>query len=195
MKIKHILNNSFSKKSNGFSLVEVLVTLFVFSLIITITMGIFVSVLKMQKRAQSAIKISNEASYAMEYMSRAIRMAQYDENGNCGANLNYEKTSDGIKFKGYDGKCRQFSCELDSGGTNVYRLKEIIDNGGVLQENYLTSSELNIVSFNVGPEYGWNPTDDIQPRITISLEIKGITKNPAELKIQTTLSQRNIDRH
>jgi prepilin-type N-terminal cleavage/methylation domain-containing protein len=177
----------------GFSLVEILVAVTIFSLLLSAASGIFISTLKAQKYNLGTQQLLNQTSYAMEYMSRAIRMAKKDIDGNCtgGANLNYSKTDSKIMFENYDGNCQEFSREWDD-AAGVYRLKETKEGSA----NYLTSSDLDLLSFNIGPDDSWDQNDDLQPRITIFLEIKGKGPKPEQepgIKIQTTVSQRNLD--
>ena len=114
----------------------------------------------------------------MEYMSRALRMAKKDITGTCTgtAKLNYQFESQCIKFINYKDECQHF-CLVDS------RLKN-------KEGNYLTSANLNIKSFNVNL-VGQDQIDTLQPKITIFLDIQG--KEQSNLKIQTTISQRNLD--
>jgi len=49
-----------------------------------------------------------------------------------------------------------------------------------------------VEEFNIGPDTSWGQGDDFQPRVTFSLNIK--TKpEMAKIRIQTTISQRNLD--
>jgi prepilin-type N-terminal cleavage/methylation domain-containing protein len=179
----------------GFTLIELMVSVAVFSLALTAALGIFVSSLKVQRYALSSQQISSQSSYIMEYMSRAARMARKDVDAICISywdsgeliKLNYKKTRDGqgIKFLNYQDQCQEFFLE----GT---RLKE--NKNGV--ENYLTGSDLEVLSFKVGPDSSWDQEDDEQPRVVLFLEIQGKGQGSGQrpnLKLQTAVSQRNID--
>ncbi|HJN62026.1 MAG TPA: type II secretion system protein, partial [Candidatus Parcubacteria bacterium] len=67
----------------GFTLIELMVSVAVFSLALTAALGIFVSSLKVQRYALSSQQISSQSSYIMEYMSRAARMARKDVDAIC----------------------------------------------------------------------------------------------------------------
>ena len=173
----------------GFTLVELLVTMAIFLIIVSATVGIFTSALKGQRKALAMQEILNQTNYSLEYMSRAIRMAQKEvsaptclsQNG-----LNFELTrgGQGIKFRDYGGICREFFLE---GG----QLKQ--SKAGAVEN--LTSSDFEITFFNLNI-LGESELDDTQPRVTVAFTIKGKGQKPeekTEMKIQTTISQRNID--
>lgn len=173
--------NNKKTKNRAYTLIEIMVGVAIFSLIIAASSGIFISVLKSQRRILAEQELLGQTSYVLEYMSRAMRMAKKDLNGDCiSAKLNYEKTSSGIKFKNYKDNCQEFYLE---GG----QLKE--NRGGVISE--LTSASLKVISFNIGPNDSWDQEDSEQPKVTFFLEIEG--KENTKTKIQTTISQRNLD--
>lgn len=183
--------------TKGYTLIEILVAIGIFTIVIAAPTGFFVTSLKGQQKALSSQELIDNVSYTLEYISRAIRMAKKElsvptnclsENG-----LNYEIIQDGgkygIKFNSYLGDCQEFFWD-----TNDNRLKES-RNGGMPVP--LTSENLEIVSFKIGPDESWDQNDNEQPRVTLFFEVKG-TKDPRPelqpvIKIQTTISQRNLD--
>jgi len=172
-------------------LIEVLVAVSIFTILIAAPAGFFVGSLNAQQKALASQKLLDNTSYVLEYISRALRMAKKDDiNGiDClsGNKTNYEITSlgQGIKFRNYNDKCQEFYLE---GG----RLKESKD--GI--ENYLTPEDLEIISLKFKLS-GSSQADSDQPRVTLFSKIRGARgKKPAlqpEIKIQTTISQRNLD--
>lgn len=178
-----------SKSGAGFTLIELLVAMAIFSIVVGAAVGIFTSALRGQRKALSTQEILNQTSYSVEYVSRAIRMAQKEvsaptclsQNG-----LNYELTraGQGIKFRNYGGICQEFFLE----GGQLKQLK-----AGTVEN--LTSNNFEITSFNLNI-LGASELDDIQPRVTVAFTIKSKGQKPeekTEMKIQTTISQRNID--
>jgi prepilin-type N-terminal cleavage/methylation domain-containing protein len=180
------------RKKNGFTLIELLVALAIFSIVVGISMAIFLSALQIQRKALALERLLDQTNYVMEYMSRALRMAKkqtaefpvcLSQNG-----LNYEITraGKGLKFLNYQGICQEFFLDV-----NLKRLKEL--KGG--SEEFLTSSELEVESFNIKVS-GASEQDTDQPRVTLFLKIKGKGQKPEEkpeIKIQTTISQRDLD--
>ena len=181
-------------KKNGFTLIEIVVAMGIFALLIGSLSSIFVQALQGQKKTLATQEVLGQTSYVLDYMSRAIRLAKKDIAGDCiGAKLNYlatdsrvlngeEFSGPGIKFLNYNGICQEFfkdSADL--------KLKESKDSAG---PEDLTSAGLKINYFNIiiAGEY---QTDAVQPEVTLFLEVEG--KNQSKIKIQTTVSQRNLD--
>ncbi len=182
------------KMKNGFTLVELLVTIGIFSIVIGMVSGIFILGIRQQKVAFASQTVLDQASFALEYMSRTLRMVSKELSSSClfQRGLNYEIThsGSGVKFinhlEGDD--CQEFFLES---GQLKYRKKI-----GQADEQSLplTSSKLEVSSakFNLA---GGSQSDDLQPAVTIFLEIrgKGEIESSQRIKIQATLSQRNLD--
>jgi type II secretory pathway pseudopilin PulG len=187
--------------NKSYTLIEVLVAVSIFTIVIAAPTGFLVGSLKSQQKALSSQKLLDNTSYALEYISRSLRMAKKELNCldisnpvtcSClttqGYGYNYENPDgdiSAIRFINYKEECQEFFLE-------EARLKESKD--GV--ENYLTSEDLEITSLKFRLS-GESQIDTDQPRIVLFLEIKGGKGQKPELrpliKIQTTISQRNLD--
>lgn len=181
VKRKKSLPFTFLKKSEGFTLIEMLIVALIFSVVMGVATNLFVSAMKIQKYNLAHQQLLNQTSYALEYMARSIRMARTtDEIGCIDDGSNYD--SPGIKFVAYDDICLKFFLEGEylkiTRGINTYNL---------------TSADFIVDSFNVEVA-GDDETDKIQPRVTISMEIRARgSGNQPSLRVQTTVSQRNLD--
>ena len=185
-------------KIKGFTLVELLVAVAVFSIIGGIASEVLVSGLRAQRKSLAYQELLDESSYLMEYMSRSLRMAKKDLSGTClttaGPKYNYETNGsrDRIRFLNYQNICQEFF--LDG---NQLKERESTDDTAdnpqfVQTSSPLTSGNLQVNLFQIDPFYGgWSQDDNLQPKVTFSLEIQG--KEQAKIKIQTTVSQRNPD--
>lgn len=169
----------------GFTLIEVLVSIAIFSLVLGSATSILISAIRIQRKTLAMRTLLDNTSYNLEYMSRALRMAKKDDiDGiNCllGNKVNYEITPrNGIKFRNYKNECQEFFLENN-------RLKEEKPGLGIL--NFLTPENIQIVSFRIN-QSGWNETDNLQPKVTLTItaEVQG-----QRLIIQTTTSQRDLD--
>ena len=174
------------RDKKGFTLVEVLTSVAIFSILTGGAVGFLVSGLKSQAKFLTTREIVDNSSHAVEYMSRLLRMAKKDKEGNCiTENVNYETSGEGtiIKFLDFKDRCKEFT---------------LLNNQIIVEENgggalALTSDNLTVdfLKFEVK---GGGQEDDIQPRVTMLFEIKG--KNAQDstgARIQTTISQRNLD--
>jgi len=186
---------------NGYTLIEVLVAVGIFTILIAAPTGFFVGSLRGQLKALSSQKLLDNTSYALEYISRSLRMAKKElsadpltacllEGGTSLYGRNYQITrgGNGLKFKNYKDECQEFF--LDGSDS---RLKESKNGATPIA---LTAEDLEIISLKFKLS-GESQTDNDQPRVTLFLEIKGGKGQMEELqpliKIQTTISQRNLD--
>lgn len=180
----------------AFTLVELLVSIGIFSIIIGAISGIFIFGIRQQKLALLNQIILDQSSFSLEFMSRALRMAKKDSSASpvclSQSGLNYEITRSGVGLKFINhlenDDCQEFFLEQSQ---LKYRKKI----GQIGEESLpLTSNKLEIVSlkFNL---IGGSQADDLQSSVTIFLEIrgKGELENSQKIKIQTTISQRNLD--
>jgi len=178
-------------RSKAFTLIEMLVAISLFGLIIGSTTGLFVSAVRSQAKALTTQKLLDETSYVMEYMSRFMRMAKKEFNTPAclsGNGLNYENPSgtSSIKFINAQGVCQEFRLNTITDKIEEWRGPSLFGE--------LTSDDLEITSleFNLSGA-DQPPTDSLQPRVTISMTIKKRGATGPEMKIQTTISQRNLD--
>lgn len=180
------------RREGAFTLIELMVAVLIFSLVVTAVSGILISSLKSQKRILAEQRVLDQTSYVLEYMSRALRMAKKDLTGSCiTINTNYQKTrlDKGLQFINYKDECWEFFLENE-------QLKERRKIGIPLEEETieLTSAKLQIngLNFNLGGE---SQEDEDQPRVTFFLSVRGVDFDASQpdIKIQTTVSQRNLD--
>jgi prepilin-type N-terminal cleavage/methylation domain-containing protein len=177
--------------NKGFTLVELLMASAVFSIVVVIISGIFVAAVNTQRNILSAKKVLGQTSYAMEFMSRALRMAVKDTGQGCitaGYNYDYHPTygNQGIRFKNHlqGDECQEFYLE---GGQIKFKRNASSPTPQVLD---LTSSDMEITDLRFFLS-GETQNDDLQPMVTIYLEAK--TGDSPTIKLQTSISQRNLD--
>lgn len=175
----------------GFTIPELLVAIALFSLVTGASMNLLVSAIGAQRTALVGQDIINQSSFVMEYMTRALRQAQkelVDAPNGClasGRGYNYEITGTGeggIRFINTQGLCQEFY--LEDGV-----IKEIIDTG--VPDN-ITSDNFMITQFSFVLN-GESQGDLLQPRLTFVLAVTSTSAATFELRLQTTVSQRNID--
>ncbi len=180
----------------GYTLIEILVAISIFLIVIVAPTGLFVGSFKSQRKALSTQILIDNVSYNLEYINRALRMAKKDLAGNCiEKGSNYENPGNSIsriRFLNYNGYCQEFLLYNERLGVKISTDEDEESLGEFLP---LTSNDLKIesVKFQL---FGQEQGDIFQPQATISLKIKGKGLSPElqpEIKIQTTITQRNLD--
>ena len=188
-----------NNKQKGFSMVELLITGFVFSVIFGVATSTFVNAIRVQKYNMAHQQLLDQTSYAIEYMARALRMAKIDEGNDCGlgSDNNYKITIAGgysIRFKNYNDECQEFKW-MDLNPVDTIRETLVVDIGGRLSNVPLNSSNYTVtkLQFSIGGEK--RSGDNLQPRVTIFMELEDnrLMNNNPIINIQTTVSQRNLD--
>ncbi len=182
----------FNQNKTGFTLIELLVVMLVFTVMISSVVALFGNALKTQNEVLSYSGALSSASYSVEYVSRALRMAKKDLLGTCiTSKSNYENIGNitVIRFLNYDGKCQEFGL---SAGAIYLRRSLTNSSAGLGAQVPLTASNL-VVSKLVFNITGNSQVDDFQPKVAIALEIGELNKKFSPIKVQTTISQRDID--
>lgn len=161
--------------SSGFTLTETLVTVAIFSVVITIISSAFVSALDMQRRAFNIQQVEENTNFLLEAMAKEIRVSTInDPDSNCPTSpatiLNITHPVNG-------------SVSYSLSGTSVQRrvngVDTIISSGNV---------QFTRLQFCVS---GNGTTDQMQPRVTLIAGMKSVeTKQQASIDFQTTLSAR-----
>lgn len=175
----------------AYTLIELLVAISIFSLVVAGFTDFFISALRVQRKTLAFREIVDSASYVLDYMARSLRMAKKDDieirgvQKNClaGNKINYEVLSgqSAIKFRNYNNQCQRFF--LDGG-----RIKEEREG----ESYFLTSSNLDVINLKFFLS-GDSPGDNLQPRVTILIEIQKRGQPETKTLVQTTISQRDLD--
>lgn len=169
-------------KNEGFTLVETIVAAALFMVIVTTITGIFIQVLGLQRRANGAARVQENALFVVETVAREIRVSTV-----------VSPVSD----------CSSGSAPVESStitidhpvnGQVVYRL-----NGGIVERQAggssspITSEEVEFtdLTFIVNCTAG----DDEQARVTLTMTVQNktnIVRNQAPMTLQTTVVSRDL---
>ena len=181
------------KKGFGFTLMEMIVALGVFSVAITIALAGFVNILDMQKRADAIRTAYDSIDFVMEAMSREIKTGtEYCTDISAGGpicgglnNPFYFSTSD----------------PNNENKTIIYRLTNNKIEIAVTPKNFtpttfvaFTPPEVKITKLEFDVT-GYFLGDSIQPMVTVIIQAEVAVKQGAkvQLNLQTTVTQREID--
>lgn len=155
----------------GFTLIELLVATTIFIVVIFVVLGLFVTALKAQRKVLAQQNIQDNARYLMGFIAKEIRMSEIDSVSPTVLNITRH---DGVEVT------------YTFAGDTIQR------------ESGAISGPINSKGVSVtGRFYDLGVGEDgKQARITIVIKIETISDKPegeAEINIQTTLSQRNLD--
>jgi prepilin-type N-terminal cleavage/methylation domain-containing protein len=157
----------------GFTIVELLITTFVFSIMSVIVATNFVDILKLQRRGFDAHIIQEEILFATEMMAREIRVSQVQSPDD----LNCNTTS--------------LSINHPVNGPIIYSVSGGIINKTVSGNTFpITSSKVNFSRFNfciMG-----SGIDDEQPRISIIASVRPRNGENIQFDMQTSVSSRDL---
>lgn len=194
------INNDYTSGTRGFTVTELIVSVGLFSIVMTIGIGALLTIVDANKKTRSIQDVMTNLSFAIDDMTREIRVGStYRCAPGEGAAVQPRDCAGGrdqIKFEAHDGDSG------DSGDQIIYRLnagriEKSENNGGTFFP--VTSEDVTIqdLTFHVtGARDLFNsPSDDRQPRVVITLS--GVAQPGTEFEtsfqLQTTVVQRLLD--
>lgn len=176
-------NKPKNKKLAGFSLLEMIIAIFIFSLVITAAVSVFVASYNAQRKAKEIQLGVEDSRGAIEIMAKNIRMGTIDG-------------TDGIKkeiaFYNYSqGKCIKYAFEngkIMTGELSGSRLENLDCSSISTPWNLIADSIVDDLNFNITESKYSETEDSIVGKVTISIKIID-SKEP----IQTTISLRDYN--
>jgi prepilin-type N-terminal cleavage/methylation domain-containing protein len=184
-----------NRNRKGFTLVEVVVAMSIFSVLTVVVSGIFVNVSNLHRQTANLQRLQNDGRYMIEKIAREIRSREVDypliNPQTC---LLFKPDELGnILMVQYidDGK---IGYSLDPSDKDCSNNPDNPDSWAALNA---TDVEVKNLQFVVSPlaDDVWNqePEYNIQPRVTILLTIanrEGADKHRQEVTLQTTISSK-----
>lgn len=187
----------------GFSLVEVLVSMSLFTMVATTAVGVLLVMMDANRKSQSIESAMSNLSFALDSMTRDIRTGTFYHCGQAagwlsdGATPNYNDctvSSNSLSFI-------EAGSSLTTSCTNhrvAFRL-----NNGVIERSLcgsnviwdpITSASVNITDLEFVVT-GSTPGDSVPPLVSIYLagDVTGIRSTGADFNIQTTVTQQLLD--
>lgn len=206
MKQKHNRENEMKKttymrrrvrwtSTGGFTLIEVLVSVSIFSMVMLVATGAVFSIVEANKKTHALKSVMTNLNFALESMARDIRVgSQFACNGfgDCyggvvGERFSYKANRD-IDGDGDANDSIEYSL-ADQG------IKKEVTGGTYRGISVITAREVHIESLKfyvIGT--GVSPDDVIQPKVVITIKgYAGVAGTRSDFNIQTTVSQRSID--
>ena len=199
------------KQTMGFTLVEILVAFFLFVLLLGGALGGVQQAVGFQRTTLERQAAIEEVSYALEYMSRAIRGARKDMGPTCltsqpgsGWTFEWEATPFPtpnfvrIRFLDRNDRCREFTWEQVGGQPTLQERISSDSSASNFGPKYnLISDDFSVPVFGqiVRGEYEGDIVipDYSQPFIHFHFTVANKSMTTDFLTVQTTMSTRQID--
>ncbi len=186
--INKLKNKNFSKL--GFSLMEVIVSVSIFSIMILSATQIFSLVIDGQRGAIASQNVQESMKYFLEVIAKEMRMALPAEfAGDCNVAsagqifyLFEGVGSDTLYFKNYQGECVVYTSVLDS---NLVRRFRINRAGNV---GFISPSQVSIESLN----FILSSAAGTQPLVSVNISAKSLNSKQmtTAMSLQTSVSSR-----
>lgn len=178
------------RSEGGYSFMELIVAIGLFAVVVTLMTGTFFISLRGQGKTTTAQNVSDNARYAMEVISKEIRM---------GKGYSIVLNPSQIKFTSSmpNRNNAQVSFFLDTDITSGTYHQIMFDDDTNINlpfEDSITSNNVEVTNleFIVSDPV---PPPDSQPRITIIMQVKSKGTNPdiaSSIDLQTTISSRSL---
>ncbi len=199
------MNNFKFKKENkqkGFTLIEMLVSVALFSIVVMISLGAILTILDANRKARTLTEVMSNLNFAVEMITRSLKTGVEPQNGQVDGGwvsvdsivlseddagterfkrqkTRYKKMED--SGRGYIAVCSDFDFE---------------DNGCPSKDwSAITSEMIDVQQFETIVVGGGKNNDNTQPRVHIFLKgtVKINAKISSDFSLQTTVSQRRLN--
>ena len=193
----NFMNKNFIKEQGGFTLMEMVIVLALFTTSSVIVADIFITLINTQRKIIAQQKILAEARYSIDIISRNIRMGTISYSDYSSVETPYEEE---LYLKDIEDNKIFFKSSNTDCPTGIAKcLIMSIDEGANWESITSKNIEIQDIRFYIRPTN--DPFDDgdpnIQPRVTVLLNIKSssaFSNYQSEIALQSTLSTRIYNR-
>lgn len=179
-----MMNSTQRQKNKGFTLVEMLVSIALFSIVLVVTLGSIMTIVDVNRKSQSLTIVMNDLNFALENITRSVKTGEIQD-GSTPEELYVIEDLGGI--------LRDVKYRFTNEGKITRRIKPI--DGDWSGEVAITSEQIKIddARFEI---YGSGVAGDSkQPRVLITIAGTALVGPTISSKfhIQTTVSQRRLE--
>lgn len=173
-----------SKSKKGFTLIEMMVSVALFSVVLTITLGSVMTIADSNKKARSLMSVTNNLNFAVDSIVRSFKSGEQSVVYGDKKCLSTQEIDYSTSNSGYSKRAVEYCFEEEEGRGQITKTV----NGSTVP---LTSSDVDIDFLEFQERNGAN----IQPIIVIILEgtVKVSEKISSNFSIQTSVSQRKLN--
>ncbi|MEY2702093.1 MAG: hypothetical protein RLY43_726 [Bacteroidota bacterium] len=191
------INLTKENSQKGFTLIEMLVAVAIFSIVVVIALGAILTILDANRKARTLTEVMNNMNFSVEMITRSLKTGVepdfsfidggtlsvgsiiLDESGFQRERTRYSLKTEGDR--GYIAKCSNFDYESNDCSTDEWQP--------------ITSDLVDVNTFEVLVVGAGTNSDGIQPRtqILISGEVRINENISSDFSLQTTVSQRRLN--
>lgn len=181
----------------GFTLIEIMVSVVLFTVIIMAVTSIFKMAISAQRNSIAAQNVQESMKYFFEITGKEIRMA-VKNNGSCDTSIvpvgsvfgaNSNSYGDTLYFKNYTGDCVTYFLQKDY--NNILRFAVSRKNNDGVKVDFISPEKISINSLHFVLS-GGGPAPSPQPLVTMNMNANSISnsKFQANMTLQTSISSR-----
>lgn len=189
------MSKLFKLNNRGFTLIEVMVSVSIFSIVMLVATGSVFSIVEANKKTHSLKSVMTNLNFALESMARDMRVGlKYSCNGagdcSAGGTEFIYKANRSVDGNGsYDVSDANDRIEYSLSGERLMR--RVYGSGAPAYA--ITAEEIHITSMKFYAT-GTATGDGKQPKVVLTIRgYAGVGTTRSEFNIQTTVSQRAID--
>ena len=170
--------------NNGFTLIELMVSVAIFSIVMLMSVSSLFSALDLNRRAQAMKLVVNNLNFALESIGRAVRTG-----------TNFSGGGDSFTFHNQRGETITFF--LDT--SNPLKRQIMRTSGGITtaltaEEVYIENNDNPFSPIPLFTLRGEATDDEKQPLLIVRIKGRaGVAKAETHFNIQTTISERVLD--
>ncbi|MFA5021185.1 MAG: prepilin-type N-terminal cleavage/methylation domain-containing protein [Patescibacteria group bacterium] len=181
------MSRTIIKKNQGFTLIEILVTIGIFAIVMMVASAIFINVSNLQQQTANLAQLQNEGRYIIEKVAKEIRGRELDYGQ---MDIDTDGSTDKLLFKS-DEYGEVYEIAYDGGSKSI---KITVTNEG-FKTAQLNSESVAVDQFRLILTPAAAPGDEpsVQSRVTLLLMISnqdGLEKYRKSLSLQTTISSK-----
>lgn len=158
----------------GLTLIEILIAVAIFAVVISVVLALFTTGIQGERKIIALQNVQDNATYLLGFMAKEIRMSKISS-----------ATSDTLNITRPNGEAVTYF--FDNANGEIERTDSV-------SSGPINSAQVLVTGSFYGTGIGSG--DSQQPRLTIAMKVKttsGKVEEEAEIKLQTTLSPRDLE--
>lgn len=202
----------FKKQPAGVTLIELTITIAMFSVVMLVAFDAFLNVLKFNRETVQKQSVQDHSEFLFFLMSKEIRMAKINYTNNCrtyfnsltigdniGANDTYLVVDNGkeLRFENYEGLCVRYFIETDVAmGADRLRVVRHDPNINATKIAWVLPVDISVtdIKFEAQNKFDQRPVGPTQPpMVKYSLTLSSSIWNPSTLQVFNEVIARNFE--